>query len=256
MAVFENTDIRFNYCYWGRKGVPFVFFTGFGEKAYSYKNLLPALPANVSLLVIETPIAFFKKDQISLENGLKDLLLRLGLEKAICLGGFSFGNWIASSLIQSKGLNIQAWVLVSPSTPFSYKAFQLLNYNKHLNALGRLIIGSKCLVKFVLFFLKSGAKRVFIEHLLKSENLLIRYLDSYAPIYSLREQFIHANSLKIPVLLLSSINDPISSSKKTIDMGNRYSENACIFYTNNKKHSAFEKEFLKEIASFLSRICI
>ena len=259
-GVFENADIRFTYCFWCNKGMPMIFFAGFGERTAIYRSLLAALPANISLLVIETPLLYCRKEGSGLETGLMELLSRLGFGKEIFLGGFSFGNWVAASLIQSKTLTVRAWILVSPSTPFSYRAFQLVNNTYFLNTLGSLLLKSKWLKKLLTqiapIFVKSRVKRAFIIHLLQSESLLINYLYSSAPKYALRTQFIYAKSLKIPVLFLASINDPISSSEKTIDIGNAHSENACVFYIKSKTHSAFDKEFIEEIDSFLSRICI
>jgi pimeloyl-ACP methyl ester carboxylesterase len=259
-GVFENANIRFNYCFWGNKGMPMVFFAGFSERTTIYQGLLAALPTNVSLLVVETPLLYCRNMDSGLETGLIELLSILGLGKEIFLGGFSFGNWVATSLIQSKKLTVRAWILVSPSTPYNYRAFQLINNSYFLKTICSLLLKSKwtkkLLTQIAPIFVKSRVKRAFIIHLLQSESLLINYLYSSAPKYALRTQFIYAKSLKIPVLFLASINDPISSSEKTIDIGNAYSENARVFYIKSKTHTAFDKEFIKEIYSFLSGIYI
>ncbi len=261
--IFENSGLRLNYWYCGKGGIPVVFFTGFGQLAHTYKKLLPALPHKYCLLVIETPILFYSRDPSCLANSLYDLLLKLELGNQLYLGGFSFGNWVAAGLIKSKLLTVKGWVLISPANPFNFKMLQLLNNYSYLNKIALKLMSSRLAkqlaIKLVSAFVKSRTKKAFILGLLRGDRagvLMHNYLTFCPPKGKLNELFKPAKNLKIPVLILASTNDPISSSNETIKIAQHCIEDVIVQFANNQNHNPFDEEFIKQIDSFLARLSI
>jgi pimeloyl-ACP methyl ester carboxylesterase len=252
-AVFENQFIRFQYAVSGSGLKPFLFFTGFAENPIHYKRFLKYLPADYFLIVVKTPIAF-KLPACELELAIVELLKHHNLPLNICLGGFSFGNWVATSLLFAKKINIRACVFVAAPSTFNFQLYQALNQHKWLNFVSKKLVNSGFIyhtfTRFTGLFMN-----VRINSMLKKLDFkadLNCYLNTPVTSHSLPAILIRANNLAIPCLLLKSNQDPITPSDSFYLLAQKHIQKVEIIRVNSKQHSAFVEELMKILSAFLA----
>ena len=259
-AIFENQSICFQYAVSGKGDKPFLFFTGFGENPLIYNRFLKHLPSDYFLIVVKCPIEF-KNNAAELEEAIIELLQLHKLPLNICIGGFSFGNWVALSLLFSKKITIKAVVALAAPSSLNYRFYQILNQNKALNFIAKQFVKSS----FLNFLLKAMAtifmylKIVQFPHFIMSKKFNFRqdlfyYLNSPFSKESLSSILIQTNSLAIPFLALKSNQDPVTRSDSFYNQAQKHIQNLVLKSVDSNQHSAFIEEFMKEFGSFLAAV--
>jgi|GEM_PF-5060517 len=259
-AVFENHSTRLQYAFFGKGNKPFMFFTGFGENPLIYKRFIKHLPSDYFLIVVKSPIEF-KNNSMELEEAMIDLLLHYKLPLEIRIGGFSFGNWIALSLLCSKKISIKACVVISAPSINNYHLYQILNRNKSLNFLIKGMLKSDLLFAHVAGFVNRFSIPKFKEkqlHAMVKKSDFISNINHYLntpcidkPLHSI---LIQANNLAIPFLLLKSSHDPVTPSNSFYKLAHKHVKKLVLSLIHSKQHSAFIKEFMEELGAFLAGV--
>jgi len=259
-GVFENHRTRLQYAVFGKGNKPFLFFTGFGENPLIYKRFIKHLPSDLFLIVVKSPIEF-KNNSMELEEAVIDLLLYYKLPLEIRIGGFSFGNWIAMSLLCSKKISIRACIVISAPSVNNYRLFQILNRNKSLNFLIKGMLKSDLLFTHLVGFVNRFSIPKFKEKQLHAmvkktdfRSNINHYLNTPCIDKPLHSILIQANNLAIPFLLLKSSHDPVTPSNSFYKLAHKHVKKLVLSLINSKQHSAFIKEFMEELGAFLAGV--
>jgi pimeloyl-ACP methyl ester carboxylesterase len=259
-GVFENHRTRLQYAVFGKGNKPFLFFTGFGENPLIYKRFIKHLPSDLFLIVVKSPIEF-KNNSMELEEAVMDLLLYYKLPLEIRIGGFSFGNWIAMSLLCSKKISIRACIVISAPSVNNYRLFQILNRNKSLNFLIKGMLKSDLLFAHLAGFVNRFSIPKFKEKQLHAmvkksdfKSNINHYLNTPCIDKTLHSILIQANNLAIPFLLLKSSHDPVTPSNSFYKLAHKHVKKLVLSLINSKQHSAFIKEFMEELGAFLAGV--
>jgi len=259
-GVFENHRTRLQYAVFGKGNKPFLFFTGFGENPLIFKRFIKHLPSDLFLIVVKSPIEF-KNNSMELEEAVIDLLLYYKLPLEIRIGGFSFGNWIAMSLLCSKKISIRACIVISAPSVNNYRLFQILNRNKSINFLIKGMLKSDLLfthlARFVNRFSIPKFKEKQLHAMVKKTDFrsnINHYLNTPCIDKPLHSILIQANNLAIPFLLLKSSHDPVTPSNSFYKLAHKHVKKLVLSLINSKQHSAFIKEFMEELGAFLAGV--